>query len=417
MLKKIIFTALAIGIVLVILFRNQIVLSFYYARFKRPEKVEKMPLPRLNSDLKQELTDYLNSHFTKPVDYVISKFKDHQIVFLGEMHRVQHDALLVQQLIPQLYKHHIYNLAIEFATHRDQPLIDSLLQAKEYNPKIANQILFNHNVTWSYREYADLFKVAWQVNHTLARSEQPFRIIGLNMVRNWSYVRTEEDLNNPQVMAKVFPEGRNGDAVMAKNLIQEVVAKKQKALVYCGLHHAFTQFKQPISTPEGHFDRFIEDRMGNIVYNRIGKRAFTICLHQIWDNAPGGGWQPTYPVNGYIDALMHELGPKYYPVGFDTHNSPFGKLPCSRSSYKFGYKRLTLADVCDGYIFTKPFSQYQRVRHIKGFINKNNVEQARLRLSNLKLKNNFFWKILSPSCVDSLMYSDAFIETWLVYFY
>ena len=114
---------------------------------------------------------------------------------------------------------------------------------------------------------------------------------------------------------------------------------------------------------------------------------------------------------------MHKLGPDFYPVGFDTRGTPFGKLSCETSVYHYGYDHLTLADFCDGYIFTKPISQYRNVHHIKGFINKNNVELARLRLSSLELKNNFLWKILSPSTIDSMMFSDALVKPWVVYFY
>jgi len=55
---------------------------------------------RLNEQTTTEsLTTYIRANHVPPEDYVISKFKDHDIVFLGEQHRIKHDVELVQNLI------------------------------------------------------------------------------------------------------------------------------------------------------------------------------------------------------------------------------------------------------------------------------------------------------------------------------
>ncbi len=405
---------LLFGILLLLyLFRNFIAVKLYYAQIRPSHNVQKVPLPPLSSQLEATLSNYLQTHFQTPQSYIIGKFKDHDIVFLGEMHRARHDPQLVQQLIPLLYRNGIYHLGLEFALFNDQALIDSLLNAPSYDPAVANRILFNALVTWSYREYADIFKAAWRLNHALPDSAVKFRITGLHPLVDWSFVKTREDLKNPRIMARVFPEGRNGDSVMAQIILREFVAQNQKALIYCGMHHAFTRYRQPVyNERKKTFVRFIEDRTGNIVYRTIGDRAFTICLHQPWFSAQGWSAPMVYPADGYIDALMHKLGPDYYPVGFDTRGTPFGELPGKTSLYHYGYPHFTLGDYCDGYIFSKPFSQYQNVRHIKGFLTGRNIEQARQQLSNPDLKNSFFWKILSPSCIDTLMFSEGNVE-WI----
>ncbi len=418
--KRILFIPLIVFLIvifLLIILRNQIVVALYYAQRKPPDVVEKIPLPDLDPQLQQELTAYLRQHLLKPQDYIINKLQDHDIVFLGEMHRARHDPELVQRLIPMLYRNGVYNLGMEFACHKDQPLIDSLLNAPTYDPSVTNRILFNALVTWSYQEYADIFKAAWRLNRTLPDSAPKFRIVGLHPFVDWSYAKSRDDLKNPQIMAKVFPEGRNGDLVMAQNVLREFVAKNQKALIYCGLHHAFTRYYQPIyNERKKQFDSFIKNRMGNIVYRAIGERAFTVSLHQPWISAQGWSAPMVYPADGVIDALMNKLGPDYYPVGFDTRDTPFGKLTGKTSLYHYGYENFTLADFCDGYIFQKPLSQYQSVRHIHGFISKENVELARERLPNLALKNSIWWKILSPAAIDTMMYSEADIENRLIRF-
>ena len=390
------------------LFRNSIIVSLYYAQKKPEGPVEKLPFPDLDPRLEQELTAYLKAHFQSPEAYIINKFRDHDIVFLGEAHRIRHDVLLVQRMIPILYRNGIHNLGMEFACRRDQPLIDSLLNAPQYDPAVANRILFNGSIYWNYREYADIFKVAWELNHSLPDSAIKFRVVGLNAFTDWSYVHSTADLRNPEIMAKVSPEG-SGDRVMGETVLNVFVNHHQKALIYSGLHHAFTRYRQPRLRDHkvvGYWD----DRMGNIVYQAIGDRACTICLHHWWWSARNPSQEFVYPADGIIDTLFHKLGPDYYPVGFDTRATPFGKLTGKSSIYHYGHPNFTLSDLCDGYIFTKPFSEYRGVHHIHGFINEGNMELARQRIHNLNRKNSFLWHFLSPEAVDTLFYSDAKIE-------
>jgi len=51
-----------------------------------------------------QLLGYLKQNHKSPEDYVLAKFKDHQIVFVGEYHRIKHDAEFIQHLIPRLYE-------------------------------------------------------------------------------------------------------------------------------------------------------------------------------------------------------------------------------------------------------------------------------------------------------------------------
>jgi uncharacterized iron-regulated protein len=85
--------------------------------------------PQLDARVKEQLKAYVRSHHMTPEDYVLSKFKDHDVVFLGENHYFKHDPELVQRLVPLLYQSRIFTLAMEFARHEDQPLIDHLLSA------------------------------------------------------------------------------------------------------------------------------------------------------------------------------------------------------------------------------------------------------------------------------------------------
>src|SRR5687768_14806323 len=72
----------------------------------------------------KRLVAYLKSHGMPPENYVVSKFRNHDIVFLGEYHRIKHDVELIHALIPRLHKAGVYNLGIEFGCYEHQDKVD-----------------------------------------------------------------------------------------------------------------------------------------------------------------------------------------------------------------------------------------------------------------------------------------------------
>jgi len=352
----------------------------------KEDEVEKIDLPIVDQELKLTLEEYLDENYMSPEDYVISKFKDHDIVVIGEYHRIKHDVELIHYLIPMLYENGIYTLGIEFARREDQFLIDSVLNSPTYNENLARQITFNFLATWGFQEYVDIYNVAWQLNQTLPEGSREFRILGLSDSPDWSIIKTQEDMENQSIMQQVWKGC--GEDLWAKVILDSVVAKGEKALIYSGIHHAFTEYKQPVYDEEEQiFIGFQDNRMGNFIYNEIGKKAITIYLHAPWFSSQGYNEPMVYPVDGIIDAVMAEISLEYRRVGFDTKDSPFGELPGETSIYKYGYDYFTLDMYCDGYIFQMPISEYTMTTPIADFINEVNIEQARMQVPNPDFRN------------------------------
>ncbi len=376
-------------VVAVILILGLVVRSGWSA--PEQSEVKKLPLPVLNEKLKHELLGYLRQNHKSPEDYVLAKLKDHQIVFLGEYHRIKHDVELVQRLIPRLYDAGIYHLGIEFGVYRDQSRVDKLINAPDYDEQAARDILFNWGVWWGYQEYLDIYRAAWELNHKLPRAAPRFRVVNLNAFADWSFVHTTADRNNAKVMKKVWPEGES-DPFMASVIFKQFVEKGQKALIYSGIHHAFTRYKQPI-VERGRFVRFGDVRMGNLVSEKLGTdRVFTICLHQPWRDA--NDQKEIYPAEGVIDALLFNET-DLRPVGFDLVGTPFGALGGKGSAYEKGHEPFRLELYADGYIYTKPISQYHGVTTDEKFITATNLEQSitqfpnpegKAKLADLKMK-------------------------------
>ena len=70
-------------------------------------------------------------------------------------------------MIPKLYAHGIYMLGMEFGAYEDQKQLDSLINAPRYNENLARQLMFNYNTRWAIVEYMNLYKAAWEWNHSL----------------------------------------------------------------------------------------------------------------------------------------------------------------------------------------------------------------------------------------------------------
>jgi hypothetical protein len=306
------------------------------------------------------------------------------VVFLGEVHRIKHDVEFVQDLIPYLHSNGIFYLGTEFARREDQCLIDSLITGLAYDEALARQIMFQQSVFWGYREYLDIFRAAWEVNSGIGDGVERFRILGLNGSPEWWHIETDEDRDNPEVMKKVWHG--EGEDLWARVILDSVVDRGGKILVHCGIHHAFTEFKQPV-VAGGEFIRFDDSRAGNHVFSEIGKRTITVFLHAGWYDAMGYSGPMVPPADGIIDAVMEHIDPAYIPVGFDTRGTPFGDLPGETSLYGHGYDNFTLATFCDGYIYHGPFPDYEPATPIPDFVNGTNIDYARKQSPNPRFRD------------------------------
>jgi len=343
-------------------------------------------LGETDAPVAEQLKSYIQSHHMTPEDYVVSKFQDHDIVFLGEYHRIKHDPELVQALIPRLYKAGVFNLGLEFGASTDQAEVDRMLNGAVYDEGVARKSLFHMLPMWGYKEYEDIYRAAWQLNHSLPAAAPRFRIVNLNTN---------------------FPEQKkvDDDAYMAKIILDEFVSRKQKALVYCGMHHAFTRYHQPkYDFEKGKLLGLNEQRTGNLVYKVIGNRAMTISLHFPWISSKGWDAPAVRPVNGVIDEIMSQSNDTR--VGFDVVGTPFESLPATDTYYALGYPNFKLADFTDGYIYQTPFREYQGVTVDPQFITRDNFKEALTFFADPEIEK----KLTSPEVFLKAIRDDADIQ-------
>ena len=102
---------------------------------------------------------------------------------------------------------------------------------------------------------------------------------------------------------------------------------------------------------------------------------------------------------GLAEQLMHRLR----RAGFDVAGSPFGRLGDRDAEYAGRRKRFAFGDFCDGYVFLRPFGEYEGCTVDPLFITKENLAEAVAYLPNASIKK----KILTVSQFLAKMKWDA----------
>jgi hypothetical protein len=317
------------------------------------------PLAPIDDGQKAELLAYLGERGLPPADYLLAKFEDHDVVLLGELHRIRHDPLFVQELIPLLYSRGIRVLGFEFVFTEDQPDVDQLLSGDAYDEKLAIDILRRPGGIWPYQEYLDVFKAVWRLNSNLPPDAEPFRLAGLAPRVDFEMMRfgTDEERRDQRRRLSL------GDSVYAAVIERESLERGGKMLVYLGRHHAFSRFQQPNLDNNYEFTgSFSQRRAGQRLRADYPDRVTTVMLHSPF-------WSPSYrtwilPFGGVVDQVYAE---HRSPVGFDVEGSPFAGATDSLSMYALGHGRITLADFCDGYIVIDSLANYREATLVSGW--------------------------------------------------
>ncbi len=326
--------------------------------------------------MKKTLLNYLAEHGNKAEDYVLSKFIDHDIVLLAEMHYVKQQVELYHRLIPGLAEREVRIIAYEFARREDQPLLDELLGKPFFDEHLATTIMIKQESLFGYHEYLDLFRLVWQHNQGLPQSRK-IRIIGLNDSINWplyNQICNTKGRNPNSAEIREIWKGC-GELHWEEAIDAQYADGHTKILGIMGSHHAFTHYREPqIKTIDGrkYFDGFKVVRFGNYLYESYGNKVFSTCFYDPWESQIESEGLVA-PAQGIIEQSLY---PHYHDVGFDLIGSPFGELP-DDSIYALGYKDFRLKDIFNGMIYSDRLQDLKHVTPIKDFINESNIDLFR----------------------------------------
>ncbi|WP_447726477.1 ChaN family lipoprotein [Sphingomonas koreensis] len=341
------------------------------ARFAEPLTFLLAPLLAPGGETKAE-ADRLTQVRTAqaPGDYLLAKFRNADIVLLGEDHAVRQSVAFVTSVIPKLYAAGVTNLVMEFGAEEDQARLDRLATAPVYDADAARQLMFNYNVMWSWQDYRDLYRAVWAFNRSLPEGKPPFRIVNMSYVFDWSgFTGTR----TPETLRQVFPRGMV-DQFRAERIAREVLDRGQKALVLTGTLHAFTRFAAGQTQSDGDgFCQRTANALGNRLHAAYGTRITNVMLHQSLPALPGRRDVFEQPGDGAVERIMRQNGNR--PAGFDLRGAPMGSVR-DYSYYGLCDRDFTLADLFDGYIFLAPFKDLRAATPDAGFVDEANLERA-----------------------------------------
>ncbi|MBL8268342.1 ChaN family lipoprotein [Steroidobacter sp.] len=318
----------------------------------------------------QRLATYLKEHGATPEQYILSKVKRYDVVLLGEEHRVKHNLELAHRLIPQLYQAGVYNFGMEFGASEDQAALDALVTGERYDESVARRLMFNYNVGWVFKEYMDIYRVAWAFNRSLPVGARKFRILNLSYKFNWDGFN---GVGTPDNMQRVFPKG-DTERYRVDLIQREVLSKGDKILILTGTGHAYTRYTLPVNDylSEGFYR--LEDRsMGNLLYRLAPGKVFNILLHRPFYSQTGGPDDLVQPAGGALEQVMAKR--RNAPVGFDLVGTPLGELR-DDSYFAIGHQDFRLHDLADGYVFVKPLRAAEACTIDEKFLTEQNWLEA-----------------------------------------
>ncbi|MFA6910995.1 MAG: hypothetical protein WCQ59_07725 [Candidatus Cloacimonadaceae bacterium] len=322
------------------------------------------------------LSNYLLNEGKSPVDYILGKFEDHDIVLLGEMHYIRQQVELYHRVIPLLPDHGITIVATEFGRRADQALIDELLSKEWFDVPLAKLIALRQEAFWGYLEYQEIYRLIWQQNR-VNPPEKQIRCVGLNDPYNWKlYNQICREQNRKPNLEEIKLIWKNCDE---KNWLTALKAYHipgvTKVLGIMGAHHSFTSYREPsfeVETDSKVFKGFNTIRFGNHLYDEYGDRVCNICFYDPWDSIKADAPQQA-PGGGIIETI---ISPHFSELAFDLQGSPVGELP-DNSIYSLGYEDFRLKDIADGMIYTCKFSEFKALTPIPDFIDQDNLQEFR----------------------------------------
>jgi hypothetical protein len=323
------------------------------------------PFP-LSAEAVALLRAYLTTHWQAPEQYIVSLFKTRDVVLLAEDHAIRHNLHLAHALVPLLYQAGVHNLGMEFGASEDQAALDHLVTAERYDENIARRLMFNYNVGWAFQEYLDVYRAAWTFNRTLPSGARRFRILNLSYQYQWAeapVVRTPENART------IYPRGPI-DAYRAERTWREVLDRGEKILILTGTPHAFTRYRIPLYDFNAEsFVRFEDRNLGQRLYQQAPDRVACVMLHQAFPSQWQGSAELVFPAQGAIDQVLDVFVDKR--VGFDLSGTPFGEL-LEASYYATGYDDFRLSHLADGYVYERPFAEYEGCTLDEAFVNETN---------------------------------------------
>lgn len=329
--------------------------------------------------------EFLKGNNTSAKDYIISLFKEKDIVILCER---DHRELVQYNLILDVMKdpYFIDNVGAVYTEVGDRnlnPKLNTFLLSDKLNDKDvrSNILYFQRNAMspiWDKSNYAYLIKGIYEINKKLLAGEkiQMFPLDFLGVLEDPS----------PEKLIKQYKDQIVRDSLIADRFFccfEKIKSNsnKKKALVIMNSRHAF---KHDIVSANG----YKNNNTGRYIFNKYRDIVTNVLINN-WSEGTGAVFFSLMQ-DGKWDAAFQYLN--ITDTGFDIAGSPFENDKLDYSKWMLVNNDYVFGDIFDGFVFYQPIGKFEISRGLDGLMDDGFYEEYinRMTLFNEAVKKEVF---------------------------
>jgi len=295
-----------------------------------------------------------------PIEYVLRKLEDCDLVMIGERHWVREEPIFIQNLIKRCYEKNAINAVfLEFGKFEDQGKIDAFMEYDKYDPKPVIDVLRNsYEFGWGYQEYFDIFKLIYDENSKRPPSERIKLVLvdpSFDAVDLWSHFYQCLKLSPVPEKQKAAMAGSLYDATIDRDSrMADVIEMYRYDLNLCkGIYYAGGSHIRKDLQKKDYGRRYLS--AGGILARKYPGRVCCLTFH----NEPEF-WQNISDFNS-LEELFRSHGRSF---ATDTDDPRISHLKLKSDIVQQG---IALNEAYDGYIMLNLNSDYEICPIIPGF--------------------------------------------------
>jgi len=294
-----------------------------------------------------------------PIEYVLGKIEDYDLVMVGEHHWTQEQPIFVQNLIKRCFEKNAINVVfLEFGNFEDQGKIDAFMRSPKYDTEPVIEILRNStDLGWGYQEYFDIFKLIYDENIKRPPSKRIRLVLADPELEGILFdglfydclkLSPLSDKQKWEMITWLRESIKNRDQCMSAVIEAHIFGAGLKGIFYAGTAHIQKDLGKK-SYGRQYFSA------GGILSRKYPGRVRCITFHRSPES-----WQNVSDFN-YLEELFKSYGK---PFAVDTHDSRISHLRLKSDVTQQG---VALHEAFDGYIMVNQYNDYQRCTLIPGF--------------------------------------------------
>lgn len=319
---------------------------------------------------KRDLAGWLDEYGSSPMDYIVQKASQHQLLIFGEQHEQKETLQLFNEMIPILYERAgITRIGMEVFMAAENQAMEELVLAKEFDHQGALELARRMDSwgVWGHKGYWQVLETVWQLNQTIPEGKPKVKLVGLGVpidVMSYSMVGMElnagshtpvwEKLRLARILSDM-PQMMARDALMAQEAITGILEEGTKGVLLIGSSHSTIRCPLPGKVQSS------KTRMGFMLSQKYPEDVFQIVVHRVFAmDEPG---KPG--MDEFLEGVMAHRS--HNPVGFDVESSPFSTIRDS-ASWEFTDPRLGLGDIATGYIYLAPLKEINKCDWVPNYV-------------------------------------------------